>query len=311
MVDGILFNGIIFVAGLAILLKGADFFTDSCANFARYFGISDIMVGMVFVAFATTLPELTVSVTASFAKAEGIALGTVLGSNIANIGFVVAVLILLGNFKINGEARKDSAIMLLALIVASALIIGGITQVEGAILFSMIVFYIIHTAVFSRPKGKEIIPKFEINLPKLFVLLGLSAVGVMLGSRLVVNSAVYIAKYIGVSEIVIGITVIAIGTSLPELTNALFAAKKGHPGLAIGNLIGANLFNISAVLGVSAIINSIEITKRVVFVDIPFMLLFAVCLVALMREKRAIGKTYGIIFLAIYAVFLLLQFVKL
>ncbi len=306
----IFINATLFVIGLAVLLKGADFFTESSATIARKIGVSDIVIGMTLVAFATSIPELAVSLTAAFENAPGIALGNVLGSNIANIGLVLAILILISKVGVNRESRKGGAVMLLALILASALIINGINQLVGALLFSMIVFYVVHTVVFARPAAKAIIPPIEVNMPKLLVLLAIGLGGIILGGRLVVDSAIHIAKTFGISEILIGVTVIAIGTSLPELTTSLIAAKKGYSDLAIGNLIGSNLFNITAILGAAAIISPIAVTKSVIFIDIPFMLLLGIILVALMHENREISRVHGIVFLAIYALFIFMQTIR-
>ena len=285
MIDGLLINIAVFAIGLALLIKGADFFTESSANIARRLGVSDIVIGMTLVAFSTSLPELMVSTTASFEKVQGIALGNVLGSNIANIGLILAVLILMRKVTIGKESRKSGAIMLLTLGLASTLILSGITRLDGALLLSMIVFYTLHTVIFSKPKAETVV-EFHGNTIKSILLLGTGLAGVLIGSRFVVDSAVFIAKQIGISEIVIGVTIIAIGTSLPELTTSLLAAKKGYSELAIGTLIGSNLFNITAILGLAAIINPINITKRVAYIDIPFMLLFAVMLVAAMHHKK-------------------------
>ncbi len=130
------------------------------------------------------------------------------------------------------------------------------------------------------------------------------------GADYFTDSTANMARQLGVSNIIIGMTLAAFATSLPELTTSLFAAKKGYSDMAIGNLVGSNLFNISAILGLSSIIAPIEITKRVVFVDIPFMLLFAIALVALMHGRRAVSKFYGFTFLAIYAIFIFLQTIK-
>lgn len=309
MIDGLLINIAVFAIGLALLIKGADFFTESSANIARRLGVSDIVIGMTLVAFSTSLPELMVSTTASFEKVQGIALGNVLGSNIANIGLILAVLILMRKVTIGKESRKSGAVMLLTLGLASTLILSGITRLDGALLLSMIVFYTIHTVIFSKPKAEAVV-EFHGNTIKSIVLLATGLAGVLIGSRFVVDSAVFIAKQIGISEIVVGVTIIAVGTSLPELTTSLFAAKKGYSELAIGTLIGSNLFNITAILGLAAIINPINITKRVAYVDIPFMLLFAVMLVAAMHHKRFLGRTYGAILLVLYAVFIGLQVVR-
>ena len=309
MIDGLLINIAVFAIGLALLIKGADFFTESSANIARRLGVSDIVIGMTLVAFSTSLPELMVSTTASFEKVQGIALGNVLGSNIANIGLILAVLILMRKVTIGKESRKSGAIMLLTLGLASTLILSGITRLDGALLLSMIVFYTLHTVIFSKPKAETVV-EFHGNTIKSILLLGTGLAGVLIGSRFVVDSAVFIAKQIGISEIVIGVTIIAIGTSLPELTTSLLAAKKGYSELAIGTLIGSNLFNITAILGLAAIINPINITKRVAYIDIPFMLLFAVMLVAAMHHKKILGRTYGAILLILYAVFIGLQVVR-
>ena len=311
MVNGLLLNIVMFSLGLAILLKAADYFTDSAANIARQFGISDLIIGMTLVAFATSLPELTVATTASLAGSPGIALGNVIGSNIANIGLILAIVLILRKIKIDKQSRHGGALMLIATIISVALISGGISRLDGALLFSMIAIFVLHTVAFSKPTGKAIAPKFDGSLVRLIILLIVSLGGVVIGGKFVVDAAVNLARMVGVSQIVIGVTIIAIGTSLPELTTALFAVKKGYSGIAVGNLVGSNLFNLTAILGISAIIAPIEITRRVAIIDIPFMLLFSVLLIALMHEKRAISKIYGAIFLAIYAVFIFLQLVKL
>ncbi len=310
MANEILLNAVILAVALAILLKGADYFTESAANIARQLGVSDLVIGLTLVAFATSLPELTVGVTAALSGSQGIALGNVIGSNIANIGLILAAVALLVKVKIDRDSRKSAALMLIATIIGSALIIGGISAVDGALLFSMIVIYVAHTLLVARPKAKAIVPEVKANWPKLVMLLILSSGGIIVGSKFVVESAANIARILGVTEIVIGITIIAIGTSLPELTSSLYAARKGYAGMAVGNIVGSNLFNLSAILGIAAIIAPISITSRVAVIDIPFMILFAVLLVALMHEKKRIRRIEGVMFLGIYAVFIFLQLVK-
>jgi len=296
---------LMLAAGFAILLKGADWFVESSANIARTLGVSKFVIGFTLVAFGTSLPEMAVSVMASFAKASEIAVGNVIGSNIANIALVLGAAALLYTITIKKEDFKHGFIMFLISALCFGLIWGGISRIEGFILFACLIIYMKHLFSTDKSEKKEKPKKGAVH-SVLFCIIGL--IGVILGSKLLVSSAVSIAEFFGISQIVIGMTIVALGTSLPELVTSIVAAHKKMQEIAVGNIIGSNMFNISAVLGISAIVRPIKAIPRLFAFDMPIMLGVTALMLVLLWKRKKIKRWQGGILLAIYAGFIVLQF---
>lgn len=296
-----------FLVGLYVLLKGASVFVASSSKIAKHYGVSQFIIGMTLVAFGTSLPELAVSVTASITGSSGIAIGNVVGSNIANIGLVVGLSALLLPIATGKRNMEQGAIVLLLMALTSLLILGGLTRVEGLLLVAFLLIYI-RTLLKDRSPVGERITAAKHPLKHL-ALASLGVIGIIFGSDLLVQSSVVFAEWAGISEVVIGATIIAVGTSLPELVTSATAALRGYKEIAIGNILGSNVFNVAAVLGTAALIRPIAPTVNLIMVDLPFMVGITALLLLFMKSGWEISRKEAAILLAAYIAFIGFQFI--
>ncbi|MCD6147373.1 MAG: calcium/sodium antiporter [Thermoplasmata archaeon] len=292
-------------AGILFLVKGSDIFIDGAAGVAKKLGVSEHMIGLTLVAFATSLPELAVSSIASFNNAEGIAIGNVIGSNVANICLVLGIAALIMNLKTTKETRRDAIFMTAVAFLLFAVIAfdGVVNRYDAAIfliIYALFIFYLYRTH-----KENVEIEVEKGSYVKDIVLVILGAAGVMLGAHFLVESGVGIAELLGISDLVIGLTMVALGTSLPELASSVAAALKKKHGIAVGNVVGSNIINILLVLGVAGLINPIR-AGDVMHFTMPFLLLVSV--IAAIFASRKIGKKEGMFLLALYALFVIILF---
>ena len=271
--------------GFFLLTKGADYFIENSASFAEEKGISPHVVGVTIVAFGTSLPELLVSIISSFQDYNDLALGNIVGSNISNIGLVLAVstfifyYVLGTNIVPEKDANDDSYVMVLAVFLIFFFARDNLISVgEGLIFFLLYLFYIYWL---YRRSGNEPVEEVDENTSFAFLLGGL--IGLLFGAQITVNAAVSIAEAMGVSEIVIGLSVVAIGTSLPELAGTVSAARMGHKEIAVGNVIGSNIANIFLVMGVLAMINPIAVEQFVIERTLPLLILLTIATFAMIR----------------------------
>ena len=271
--------------GFFLLTKGADYFIDNSASFAEEKGISPHVVGVTIVAFGTSLPELLVSLISSVQDYNDLALGNIVGSNISNIGLVLAVstfifyYVLGTNIVPEKDANDDSYVMLLAVFLLLFFAGDNLISVgEGLIFFLLYLFYIYW--LYKR-SSNESVEEVEENTSFTFLLGGL--IGLLFGAQITVNAAVSIAEAMGVSEIVIGLSVVAIGTSLPELAGTVSAARMGHKEIAVGNVIGSNIANIFLVMGVLAMVNPIAVEQFVIERTLPLLILLTIATFAMIR----------------------------
>jgi len=272
--------------GFFLLTKGADYFIENSASFAEEKGISPHVVGVTIVAFGTSLPELLVSIISSFQDHNDLALGNIVGSNISNIGLVLAVstfifyYVLGTNIVPDEDANNDSYVMMLAAVLLFFFSTDNLISVnEGLIFFLLYLFYIFW--LYKRSSGASVNQDLDERTSFSFLLGGL--VGLLLGAQVTVNSAVSIAESLGVSEIVIGLSVVAIGTSLPELAGTVSAARMGHKEIAVGNVIGSNIANIFLVMGVLAIISPITVEAFVIERTLPLLIMLTIATFAMIR----------------------------
>ena len=296
---------IVLILGLIFLTKGADYFIDNSASFAQEKGISPHVVGVTIVAFGTSLPELLVSIISSFQGYNDLALGNIVGSNISNIGLVLAsssfvfYYLLSTDVQPNADSNKDSYVMLFAVIL---LIIfaqdNSINFVEGFTFFMLYVIYLL--SLYYRSRNKSVNSDNEEQTSYLFLIGGL--VAMLFGAQLTVDSAVEVASHLGVSEMVIGLSVVAVGTSLPELAGTLSAAKKGHKEIAVGNVIGSNIANIFMVMGVLAMINDIAVEQWVLDTTLPLLMIITVATFGLIRVP--FNRLSGLILYAFFILFI-------
>lgn len=276
---------ILLILGFALLTKGADYFIENSASFAEEKGISPHVVGVTIVAFGTSLPELLVSIISSVQGYNDLALGNIVGSNISNIGLVLAVstfifyYVLKTDISPDDDANNDSYVMLVAVLMLYFFATDKlISQIEGVVFFSLYIIYIFW--LYKRTKGEE--TNSEDSKTSYPYLVG-GLVGLLIGAQLTVDSAVEIAIAVGVPEIVIGLSVVAVGTSLPELAGTVSAARMGHKEIAVGNVIGSNIANIFLVMGVLSLINPISVEEFVVEQTLPLLILLTVVTFGLIR----------------------------
>ncbi len=301
------------IAGFALLFFGGDWLVNGGVALARRFRISPLVIGMTIVAFGTSAPELLVSMTSSIKGSAGIAMGNVIGSNIANIGLILGVTAML--CPIPTENRKVSAnglVMILASLLALVFSLNnGLSRIEGLILFAGIILFTVISIRLGRTKQNTTQPDAEPQVKEMSVLVALLLVALScamlaFGADFMVDGATSIAQALGVSDKVIGLTIVALGTSLPELAASVAAALKKEMDISIGNIIGSNIFNLMCVLGVSASIRPIPFDYMQYRMDFVIMMAFSAGLIILIQPWKAqgrLGRISGIIMFAAYAIY--------
>ncbi len=304
---------VFLIAGVVLLYFGAEFLVKGSVNLAMRCGVSALVAGLTIVAFGTSAPELVVSVKAGFNGLGDIAVGNVVGSNIFNIAIILGISALVRPLKVNlNVLRVDTPVMLAASVFLMVVLQDlHISRAEGIFLFAGIIAYTAFTIITAQRAGEtkvdfpveQLIPEKKIStgLDIIFVIGGLGLL--ILGSRFFVDGAVDLARVIGVSEAVIGLTIVAAGTSLPELATSVIAAMKKEEDIAIGNIIGSNIFNILAILGTSSIIAPLN-SAGVDQINLYFMLGTAVLLMPFMRTGFILNRIEGVLLLAIYGGYL-------
>ncbi len=302
----------LLVLGLVLLYYGAEFLVKGSSSLAFQLGVTPLLIGITIIAFGTSSPELTVSVGAALTGNSGIALGNVVGSNICNILLILGIAALIRPLEVKVQlVRLDVPVLIVCSVVLGLFLIDRtISRIEGGVLFAGIclyVFYNIREARKARLKVQEQVSEdagIEIIVPSRSVLFAVSGLLLLLtGGYVFVEAAVKLATHFGVSKILIGLTIVAIGTSLPELATTVLASIKGAADIAIGNVVGSNIFNILAILGLVAIIQPIQDVEIDVW-DITVMIGAAVCLLPVMRTGFQISRREGFVLLLLYAAYM-------
>jgi cation:H+ antiporter len=297
-----MFIALFIISGFVILTIGAEALVRGASAIALRLGIAPLIVGLTIVAFGTSAPELAVSVKSALAGNSGIALGNVVGSNIVNIGLILAVTALIRPIQVQSQmVKRDIPIMIIAsILVWSLLLDGDVSFIDGAILFALLISYL----VFSYKSAANSTEELEVDErpQKLFVSILLIVIGIGMlvgGGILFVDGAIDLAKQLGLSEVVIGLTIVAIGTSMPELVTSVMAALKGQSDIAIGNVVGSNIFNVLGILGATALIHPVSADG---FNNIDFisMIVFAVLVLPFAWTGLRIGRREGIVLLTGY-----------
>jgi cation:H+ antiporter len=304
------------ILGLVLLVLGGDWLLKSAVGMSLRLNISKIIIGMTVVSFATSAPELIVSLKSAIDGFPDIALGNVVGSNIANIGLILGLVMIISEMKVDESFFKtDWPVMLVAsgLLFGILLFDGEIGRMEGILLFLCIIGFVIYIVKYQNTSPEEIdLPEtIQMKIPLIFWFLTIGGGALYLGSELLIKGAVNVAQQFGVSDRIIAVTVVAIGTSIPELAASLIAAIKKESSISIGNIIGSNIFNILGVLGLTAIIHPIKLVDtRLITFDIYWMLGFAFILLplVLMPKKGFLDRKAGILLLLSYIIFVYLTF---
>lgn len=309
------------VAGLAVLVWSADKFVDGASGLAHHLGVPTLLIGILIIGFGTSAPEIVVSIISALQGNPGLALGNAYGSNIANIALVLGITALISPIAIQSQVvRKELPVLLAVTLVAVLLLLNGwIGILEGVILLGILAV-LVGFSIWQAKSGKDdsIVADVEQELADnvmtrkqatLWVVVGLLLL--IVSSRLLVWGAVGVAQSFGVSDLIIGLTIVAIGTSLPELVSSIAAARKGEHDMILGNIIGSNLFNTLAVVGLAAVIHPLSVAADVLMRDIPVMvgltlLLFVMCWrFKSNQDGKQISRAEGGGLLLIYASYLL------
>lgn len=316
----IILSLLLLVAGFIFLIKGANLLVDGSSSIAKKMGVSDLVIGLTIVSFGTSAPELIVNVFASVQGNADIAIGNVLGSNIMNILLILGVTSLLCPLKVHNQTIwKEIPFSLLAALVIGIIAndyifnngISSLALGDGLILLLFFSIFLVYVFEISK-KGKiDAIETGNISPTRasIYVIIGL--IGLVAGGKMVVDGAVDIARAMSISESIIGLTIVAIGTSLPELVTSVIAALKKNADMAIGNVIGSNIFNIFFILGISSVINPIPYNAYsntdILFTIFASFLLFIVMFVG---KKHILERSQGAAFLLVYLIYTILLFYR-
>lgn len=306
------------IGGTAILSWGANMFVESSSHIARRFGVPAIVIGLTVVAFGTSAPELAVNVVAALKGNSGIALGNVVGSNIFNVAVILGVCSIIMPLYVNMQLLKlDIPIMVVvSLLLFLAGMDGKIVRIEGFAFFSGMILYTIVQIRMAAKERKRVKEEYNQefaetgNKVKDGLLLIFGLVLLVVGAELFVNGAVGGARLLGWSEALIGLTIIAAGTSLPEVATSIAATLKGERDIAIGNVVGSNIFNILGVIGISSLITDLEVGPHMAKIDILVMLGIAFLVLPFAIRKQTLGRFGGFIFVSIwlsYTIYLIKQ----
>ncbi len=309
------------IAGLVLLVAGAEVLVRGAAKLAAQFGISPLVIGLTVVAFGTSAPETAVSVQAALNGSGDIAIGNVVGSNIANVLLILGVTALVAPLVVSRQLiRLDVPIMIGASLVTFGLAWDGeLSRIDGALLFAAVVAYTLFLIISSRREkaaeaDDEFAKEFGLHEPAKphagLINAGLVIAGLVLlvvGSNFLVEGAVALARALGLSELVIGLTVIAVGTSLPELATSIMAAFRGERDIAVGNIVGSNIFNLLAVLGLASLVSPLPIgvSSSALAFDFPVMIAVAVACLPIFFAGYCIKRWEGALFLAYYVAYTL------
>ena len=291
--------------GTVFLYFGGEFLVKGAKSIARIFGVSPIVVGLTIVAFGTSLPELVVSLVAAMSGKEAIAIGNVIGSNIANVGLIVGLTCSLFNVSIGGKGfLRDLNIMIsVSIIFIIILFDGQVQRWEGMFLFSGIIAYTVYTFFTGKKQDADYSEELS-PIGRNIGFLSIGILGLYFGSNLFVEGAISLARSLGVTEIVIGMTIVAYGTSLPELATSIVAALKKEGDISLGNIIGSNLFNMMGVVGPVAIISPLKANSSLLLFELPVMVIFSLALYPIIMKSNIVSRKYAAMLLLGYISFI-------
>ncbi len=327
-----LINIILLILGFVFLIKGADIMIDGSSSIAKRFGVSSFFIGLTVVAFGTSAPELVVSALASIKGSAGIALGNIIGSNISNTLLILGISAIVAPLVVRKTTiKKEIPFSLLAIIAVFVLandflidgfIPNGLSQIDGIILILFFSIFIVYTFGISREKEtifqktaeeieeiKDDSKDLSAFVSSLFIIFGIS--GLALGGNWIVKGSIGIAEIFGISEALVGLTIVALGTSLPELATSVTAAAKGKTDMAVGNVVGSNIFNLLWVLGLSSCIKTIPYS---VFLNIDFFILFLITILLFFLiyfgKKNILAKWEGISLVVLYIIYIIYLIIR-
>ena len=327
-----LIQSILFIAGITGVYFGAEWLVKGSSKLSRDLGIKPIVIGLTVVAFGTSSPELAVSLTASIKGSNDIAIGNIIGSNIANIGLILGISAIVLPLQVERIIMKRELPLMIA--ISAALYFMAIDKkiglIDGVILFTGIIIFVsyqVYNTINSKRKsgnstdnadGKTCITEStDKQSPAgrkyllyniLYIVIGLACL--LVGSHILVKSAIFIAGKLGVSEMLIGLTVVAFGTSVPEMATSVVSVLRKEADICVGNVIGSNIFNILMVIGSVALVRPLNVARETLFFEFPVMLLFSVALIPMIRGNLRVNRLEGCLLTAGYFVFIFLLFYR-
>ena len=311
--------GLILV-GFLLLIKGADILVDGSSAIAKKLRISEIVIGLTIVSIGTSMPELFVSTTSAIQGSSDISIGNVIGSNICNLLLILGVSSLIHPVKFHKETKyieNPLSIILTLIFLIMCNVNQDVSRIEGIILIILFAIFLIYTIIMGKKSQDEEILQIsldetkKINVVKNVAFIILGIVGLKIGGDLVVNNAKLIATALNISEKIIGLTIVAIGTSLPELVTSVTAAIKGDSDIAIGNIIGSNIFNMLLIIGLSAVITPITYNISYNFeIIILFIAMFLMLIFPFIKPKDEMSRTNGLIYTILYIIYMIILFFK-
>jgi len=319
--DYLILNIILFLIGLAFLVKGSDFFVEAASQIARSYKIPEIIIGLTLVSIGTSLPEFATDIYASIEGESGIVVGDLVGSNITNISLVLGVaVVMLGVMPSPKEVVKRDALFMLGTFFVFAGICfmgnGNLGRAGGFVMLILMIGYLFYLfknrdSLASLEEGEEHDKAVYSSISKAWIFLLLGVVMIFLGAKAMVDNVIFVAERFNMSQGLIAATIVAFGTSVPELAVTVTSIRKGKKGIALGNIIGSCIFNILLIMGLCAIINPLEIEFNLLYVIIPTMLLCGVMLVVFMRSGWRLARAEGIALLLVYIGYLIYNAIKL
>ena len=305
MLYNMLVSLILLVVGFVLLVRGADAFVDAAAGVARRFNIPAIIIGTTLVAIGTSAPEAAISIAAALKGSDGVSIGNVIGSNITNIFLILGITALIGALPIHKNTKKYELPfvgLVTLLLIGFGIWTGSVSRVAAFIFLALFVGFITYTVIMAR-RSNEVQPEIKtFSLPMTITMIIAGIAAIILGSNLTVDSAMDIATRLGVSDRVIGLTLVALGTSLPELAVCVAAALKREYDMAVGNIVGSNIFNILFVLGTAAAIHPLPFNPAFIF-DGAIAMLAIIMLMIFTARNSKLTRVGGIIFLVSYVAY--------
>lgn len=288
----------LLAVGLVLVYAGAEGLVDGAASVARAVGVTPVVIGLTVVAFGTSAPEMVISAVASFEHAQGIALGNVVGSNIANVGLVLGVAAIVAPIEVHtpGVIREVGAVLASAVLMLLVALDGTVSRLDGGLMIGAIVAFLAYSYVQARSGRHRLAPEeadAEGASARDLLLVAGGLVGVAVGAWSTVTGAIGVATSFGVPEVVIGLTVVSLGTSLPEMATSAVASWRREGDIGVGNVVGSNLFNTLAVLGLAAAINPVTVDPGTLTVGIPVMFAFSLALVPMLLEEFVLERWMG------------------
>lgn len=306
---------LVLAGGVVALYFGAEWLVRGAARLAASMGVSPMAVGLTVVSFGTSAPELVVVVVAALKGNGDLAVGNVLGSNLANIGLILGTTAVVTTLKVSGTVLRREVPVMLVITMLLYPVMGDLRvgRLDGLILLATLAFYLIFVLRSTGEEADEVVGEYERFARALSSLAGKSAlkdvalitagsVGLVVGGEAIVDSAAYIALELGVSDLIIGLTLVAVGTSLPELATSVVAALRKEADIAVGNVIGSNIFNITAVLGTASAIQPFDVDGSVLGIEIPAVMLMSILVLPIARPSYQIRRWQGLLLLVCYGI---------